>query len=75
MIKKQIEFVFFFPYFKRILATYKGKAGAQLEQEFGDILRKLSLQFKLLNVVLKGQKIENVRVFEQLVGQIGLRFG
>lgn len=58
VIEQQVDEEFITPDFKAKLSADKGKTGAQLQQETGDMANQLFFDFAFLGVVAQAKKIE-----------------
>lgn len=54
------------------LAAHKGEASAKLKEKFLDVINKPLLKIALLGVFREGEEVEDIRVFEGLLGEVGL---
>lgn len=52
------------------LSAEVSKASAELDEKFGDVIRKLVLKIPLVVILGKGEEIEDVGVFESLLGEV-----
>ena len=75
VVEEQIEKIFLASDFQTILASDKGKANAQLDEEFLNVIEQPEFQFALARCGIEREKVENVGVLERLRGEVGLRRG
>lgn len=75
MVEKQIEPEILLADFERNLAADESEAGTELDEKPAQMLQKPPLQITLLRRRSECQKIEVVRVLDELLGKIGLRLG
>ena len=55
------------------LPADKGEALAEFRQEAFKLVKEIRLQLALVERLLQGEEVEDVRVLERLTGQVGLR--
>ena len=72
MVEEQVEVVVLFADLQVVLAPHKCEARAHLQQEVADMLQQAPFKVALLSVWAEGEKVEVVRVFENLLCQVGL---
>jgi hypothetical protein len=75
MIEEQVEREFFARHFQPILSPDECKADAELDEEFLDVFEQSQLKFALARGGVEREEVEDVRIFERLPGEIGLRSG
>jgi hypothetical protein len=75
VIEKQIEPKILPANFERNLAPNESEAGAELDEKLTQMFQEPSLQIALLCCSGEGQEIEVVRVLDELLRKIRLRFG
>lgn len=63
MVKQKINKELFPRHFQTVLAAYKGKSGAQFEQESSDMPDQPLFDVAFLRLLGPAQKVENVGVF------------
>lgn len=56
-----------------ILSPDEGEALAQFQQEAFELVQEIGFQLALVKRLLQGKEIEDIRVFERLPDQVGLR--
>ena len=72
VVKEKIESEIFSSDFERHLAADECEADAKLDEELAQVFEKSPFEVALLGVVGESQKIEAVRVFDELLGEVGL---
>src|SRR5258707_8106534 len=72
MVQKQVQGEFLAGNFEPELASDKGESHSKLDEEFLDVIEQTLFQFALARRGVKGEEIEDVRVFQDLFGEIGL---
>ena len=75
VVKQQIDFEVLSSYFKQDLAADEGEPDTKLDEELAQVGEKFPLQVALVRFGCEGEKIEVVRVFDDLLREIGLRLG
>ena len=73
VVKEQIELEILSSDFKRNLAPDEGEADAQLDEKLAQMCEEFPFQVALLCLLGEGEEVEVVWVFEDLLGEIGLR--
>ena len=73
VVKEQIEVKVVIADRQMHLPTHEGEPGAEFHQKFLDMIDQPGFEVAFDGVVVKGEKVEQVRVLERLLGQIGLR--
>ena len=71
MIEEQVEVEVLGLDLKVDLAPDERKADAELEEELLDVLDEPLLELTLTGIAVQGQEVEDIRVFESLVRQVG----
>ena len=74
MIKQKIDINILTADFQVILTADKRETDTEFEQKFADVFHQSIFQIAFDRFVVQSQKIEIIRVFQQLFRQIGLRF-
>ena len=75
MVEQEVDVEIAVADFKVELASDKGEALAEFQQEAFELVQQIGLQFPLMERLFEGQEIKDVGVFERLLHQIGLRRG
>jgi len=75
VVKQQVELEVFSSDLEQDLAAYEGKPDTKLDEELAQVGEKFPLQVALVRFGCEGEKIEVVRVFDDLLREIGLRLG
>ena len=75
MVKQQVNEKLLRPDVKWVLAPDEREARPKFQQKRADVREQSDFHVSLLRVIAKRQKIEIVRVFQQVAHQIGLRRG
>ena len=75
MVEEKIEPVVLAGDFEGNLAADEGEAGSEFEEEFLDVLDEAGFEFALTGVLGQREEIEVVGIFQELLGQVGLRSG
>ena len=69
MIEKQVDEELVTRHLEPELPADEGEAGAELQQEAGDVRDQPALDLALFGLVAEAEKVEQVRVFERLLRQ------
>lgn len=72
VIEEKIERVVFIAHFQAHLPSDEGKAGAQLQKEFLDVIHQGPLDLRFTAWVRGAEEIEQVGIFEELRGHVGV---
>ncbi|MPN26185.1 hypothetical protein SDC9_173609 [bioreactor metagenome] len=75
VIEQQVDEEFLAADVQQHLPADEGKAGAQFEQEVGDVLHQGVFDVALVGCLGQAEEIETVGVFQRLAGEVGLRSG
>lgn len=73
MVEKQVNTKVLTADIQWKLTSDEGKTYAELQQELPDVVEQASFEFTLLGLGRKGQEIEIVRIFQDLLREIRLR--
>lgn len=73
VIEKQVDVELFIAHGEPVLEPHECKALPEFEQEFFQMTHQRRFQLPLVKAGLQGQEIKDVRVFERLLNQIGVR--
>src|SRR5690606_746865 len=73
VVEQQVDEKLLAAHVQQHLPANEGEARTQLQQEIGDVLYQRLLDFAFSCFLAQAEKIEAVRVFQRLDGQIGLR--
>jgi hypothetical protein len=74
VVKEEVEIEVVAANVKMILASNEGEALAEFEDEFFDFGQQGEFEFALAERFCEGEEVEDVRVFENLLGKVGLRW-
>ena len=55
--------------------AFQGEPGAKLEEEVPNLREQRALEIAFAQILVHSQKVEVVRILEQLAGEVGLRSG
>jgi hypothetical protein len=73
MIEEQVEREFFARHFQPVLSPDECEADAELDQEFLDVFEQSKLKFALPGAGVHREEVEDVRILQCLMCEIGLR--
>lgn len=71
MIEQQVDEELVATHVQQYLSADEGEARTQFEQEIGDVLYQCLFDVAFLRFLAQAEKIEAVRIFQRLRGQIG----
>lgn len=72
MIEQQIEVIVFVSDGQRHLSSDKGEPGSEFQQELLDVIDQSAFQLPFDRILLQGEEVEQVGIFQRLLGEIGL---
>ena len=72
VIEKEVDVEIVVSEFEVDLATDKREAGAEFDEELAEVLHQPEFEIPLTCGVAEGEKVEVVRIFYDLLGEIGL---
>src|SRR4051812_22340413 len=72
MVEEQVNPEIFPAHFERILASDEGESNAQFQQELSYVVSKSTLKISLMSFLREHEKVEVVRVLQQLLSEIRL---
>ena len=75
VVEEEIQIEILLTNLKMILAAEKGEANAKFEHECLQVLEQTAFEIAFDRVIVEGQEVEVVRIFEQILDKIGLRTG
>lgn len=73
MVEKQINVKILLANLQMILPPHEGKALAKLEHEAGQVLDQGIFYGPFPGLLTQAQEVEDIRVFQALAGQVGIR--
>ena len=72
MVKQKVE-KHFAVNFQQVLPSDEGKADPKLDEKFLNVIQQAQFEIAFAGVGVHGEKIKDIRVFERLMREIGLR--
>ncbi len=70
MIEQEIKIELAVADIEPVLATDKGKAASEFEEEFLDVGEQASFQLALMEGLFQGEEVEDVGILQQALGEV-----
>ena len=73
MIEQEVDVKVFATNVEVVLAPDEGEPDTEFEEERADVLEEPTLKLSLVGVVAQREEVKVVRVFQELMGEVGLQ--